>query len=475
MGMATSSQTIPLRAEVRPHASLRGRLLALLLAMTVGLWALSGSIIYIEFNKEGRQYFDESLAEAGTLLLSLAEHEIQEHGPSIGAELMRAESQRNSHELVFQIWTEDHRAAYRTDSAPERPFMSLEASGFGWATVDGQQMRTYATWNASRTLQIQIAEPLKRRADLSAWIYAHLAVLALLLLPLAMLLIWWILTRSLSPLRRLAADVSLRSPNDLQAVRSDDAPSEVAPLVDAMNRLFVRVRDALQMERRFTADAAHELRSPLAAIRTNAQVMSGARNDRELREAGADLLASVDRSTRLIDQLLVLARIDGRANAMPDLSEVELGRLAAEECELLRPVAERRNIQLSLEPGPAVARGEPSLLAVLLRNLIDNAIRYSPDGSHVTVALRGGELGGAEVSVTDDGPGIPAAERARIYERFYRVLGNEATGSGLGLSIVSRIAALHGATVHTGEGPGGRGARFVVTFPPPRMPKVSAG
>jgi signal transduction histidine kinase len=326
-------------------------------------------------------------------------------------------------------------------------------------------MRTYAIWNDSRTLQIQIAEPLSRRADLSTWTYGHLAFLALLLLPLAMLLIWWILTRSLSPLRRLATDVSLRSPSDLQPVKDDDVPSEVAPLVDAVNRLFVRVREALQLERRFTADAAHELRSPLAAIRTNAQVMSGARNDRELREAGADLMASVDRSTRLIDQLLVLARIDGSANGLPELSDVELGQLAAEECNLQRPLAKRRNIEISLEAGPAVVRGEPSLLAVLLRNLIDNAVRYSPEGCHVVVSVRTSDRGEPEISVTDDGPGIPVAERERIYERFYRVLGNEATGSGLGLSIVSRIAALHGASVQTGEGLEGRGARFVVTFP----------
>lgn len=456
---------MPLRAEVAPRASLRARLLGLLLAMTVGLWAVSGAIIYIEFNNEGRKYFDESLAEAGTLLLGLAEHEIEEHGPTIGAELMRAETQHNAHELTFQIWTEDHRAAYRTNSAPERPFMPLDASGFGWATVGGQQMRTYATWNESRTLQIQIAEPLRRRAELSAWIYAHLAVLALLLLPLAMLLIWWILTRSLSPLRRLATDVSLRSPDDLQPVMGDDAPSEVAPLVNAMNRLFVRVREALQMERRFTADAAHELRSPLAAIRTNAQVMGGARDEKELREAGADLMASVDRSTRLIDQLLVLARLDGSANADSGFTDVELDQLAAEECGLQRPLAERRNIQISLHAAPIVVRGEAGLLTVLLRNLIDNAVRYSPDGSHVNVSVQAGEHGEAEISVTDDGPGIPPDERERIYERFYRVLGNEATGSGLGLSIVSRIAALHGAALRTGDGPHGRGARFVVSFP----------
>jgi signal transduction histidine kinase len=467
MGMATSSETIPLRAEAARASSLRGRLLALLLAMTVGLWTVSSVVIYVEFNGEGRKLFDESLAEAGALLLSLAEHEIQEHGPTLGAELMRAESKDNRHALAFQIWTADRRSAYRTSSAPERPFMPLDGAGFGWVTVNGQKLRTYATWNDSRTLQIQIAEPLTRRAELSTWTYAHLGLLALLLLPLAMLLIGWILTRGLSPLRRLASDVSLRSPNDLRAVNAADAPSEVAPLVDSMNRLFARVRDALQMERRFTADAAHELRSPLAAIRTNAQVMAGARNEVELREAGTDLMASVDRSTRLIDQLLALARIEGSADASPGFSNVDLGVLASEECALQRPLAERRDISIFLEAAPVIVRGDSSLLAVLLRNLIDNAVRYSPDGSHVKVSTRMGMHGGAEVTVADDGPGIPVGERERIYERFYRVLGNEATGSGLGLSIVSRIASLHGATVETREGLDGRGTSFVVSFPAP--------
>lgn len=463
--MATSSETLPLKAEALRGPSMRRRLLALLLAMTVGLWAVSSVVIYVEFNSEGRNLFDESLAEAGTLLLSLAEHEIQEHGPTIGAELMRAETQSDQHALAFQIWTADSRAAYRTHSAPDRPFMPLDEAGFGWVTVNGQELRTYATWNDSHTLLLQIAEPMTRSVELSTWIYAHLAVLALLLLPVAMLLIWWILTRSMSPLRRLASDVSLRSPDDLRAVKAADAPSEVAPLVDAMNRLFVRVRDALQMERRFTADAAHELRSPLAAIRTNAQVMAGARNEAELREAGTDLMASVDRSTRLIDQLLLLARIEGSASATPAFSEIDLGTLASEECSVQRVLAGSRKIEISLEAVPVIVRGEASLLSVLLRNLLDNAVRYSPDGSHVHVCVRDRQQGGAEIEVTDNGPGIPATERERVYERFYRVLGNEATGSGLGLSIVSRIAALHGASVRTREGPDGRGACFIVSFP----------
>jgi two-component system, OmpR family, sensor histidine kinase QseC len=468
MVMATSFQTIlpptdERPGDERPRWSLRSRLLTLLLAMTIGLWAVSAVLFYREAIEEGAQLFDDSLSEAGSLLLRLAEHEILEHGPTLGVELMKAEVRRKPFQIQFQIWTADMQAAYRSDSAPERPFAPFDADGFGWTEVNGERWRTYVTWNAPRTLQMQIAEPLTRRKDLSWWTLVHLAAMAAVLLPVSMLLIWWILTRSLRPLQRSATSVALRSPDDLQAVPADDAPSEVTPLLAALNRLLIRMRDALQMERRFTADASHELRSPLAAIRTNAQVMSGARNREELRRAGTDLMASVDRTSRLIDQLLVLARIDAGGQQHGAFVAVDLALIAEQESRSQQSFASARQIAVQVEAQSANVRGIPNLLSVLLRNLLDNAIRYTRAGSSVT--LRCGQQGGrAWLAVSDDGPGIPPELQEQVFQRFYRVLGNDAPGSGLGLSIVRRIAELHGASVELSGGADGAGATFVVTF-----------
>lgn len=446
-----------------PRWSLRRRLSVLLLSMTVGLWGLSAVLFYFEAQAEGRKLFDRSLSESGALLLRLAEHEIDEHGPSMATELLRAETRVSPSELRFQIWTQDLRA--RSEAlAIDRPFMRLDAAGFSWAQVNGATWRVYAGWNPRHTLQVQIAEPLTRRKELSSWTYVHLTLLAALLLPISMLLIWWILTRSIDPLRRSASAVAERSPDDLRPVGAADAPEEVTPLLIALDRLLGRVRQTLQRERRFTADAAHELRSPLAAVRVNAQVLCGARDDIERKEVSANLLASVDRGSRLIDQLLMLARVDSRNSAQLPHKAVRLDELVVAECAIHQPNAAQKGIFLSHSLAPVGVTGDEGLLAILMRNLIDNAIRYSPDGSSVQVSC-GAHEGTAELIVSDNGPGIAPEDRERIFERFYRVVGNDSTGSGLGLSIVRSIAQLHGGDVQALSGPGGRGTSIAVRLP----------
>jgi signal transduction histidine kinase len=432
--------------------------------MTMGLWALSAVLFYLEAQAEGRKLFDRSLSESGALLLRLAEHEIDEHGPSMAAELLRAETHASPSELRFQIWTEDlrARAAARLPVGPA--FMPLDATGFGWAEVNGALWRVYAGWNPRHTLQVQIAEPLTRRKELSSWTYVHLTLLAGLLLPISLLLIWWILTRSIEPLRRSATAVGQRSPDDLRPVGTADAPEEVTPLLVALNRLLGRVREALHRERRFTADAAHELRSPLAAVRANAQVLCASRDDKEREEVTANLLASVDRGSRLIDQLLMLARVDSRDPAQLPNSAVVLDELVRTECAADEANAAQKGIRLFRNTEPVVVSGDEGLLTVLVRNLMDNAIRYSPNGSSVQISCRTHE-GAAELIVSDNGRGIAPEDRERVFERFYRVVGNDSTGSGLGLSIVRSISGLHGGSVRAQAGPGGSGTAIIVRLP----------
>jgi two-component system, OmpR family, sensor histidine kinase QseC len=281
---------------------------------------------------------------------------------------------------------------------------------------------------------------------------------ALFGLPLLGAWIWLATRRALQPLNAVAAQIATRQPERLHALAPASAPEEIRPLVEAINDLFGRVELALESERRFTADAAHELRTPLAALVTQAQVALRARDAEERQHAIEQLVAGSRRAARLVDQLLTLARLDPDAARPTDA--VKLDRLAEEVCAAHGGQALLKNIVLELDAVPVTVTGNADMLLVLLRNLVDNALRYTPPGGRVTVAVAPGRL-----SVTDSGPGIPVAERQRVFDRFHRLAGQDTEGSGLGLSIVARIAEMHGATITLDSGEDGAGLCVGVNFP----------
>jgi signal transduction histidine kinase len=342
--------------------------------------------------------------------------------------------------------------------------MPLTATGFGWARIDGEAWRSFATWNRGHTLLLQIAESLHYRRELPPAFFWGLVTTLGVLLPLGSVLIWWIIAHSFRTVRTAAQRVAARTPGDLRPIDAQYVPQEVTPLLTALNRLLERMREALDLERHFTADAAHELRAPLAAIRANAQVMQGARSPEEFSNASADLLIGVDRSGRLIEQLLALARLDTGSDARQRFTVVDLATLVCAQAEEQQPFAARRQIQLETNAATAMVRGDRDLLGILLRNLIDNAIRYSPTQSRVTISCAQHE-DHVELVVSDQGAGVPPEERARIFERFYRVSGSQDYGSGLGLSIVQRIADLHDAHIEVRSGEQDRGLVIVLRFP----------
>jgi signal transduction histidine kinase len=442
--------------------SLRRRLLRLLVPATALLWLLGAALLYLQALSASQRLFDRSLAATAGMLLRLTEHEIEEDGVELGIALIRVQADPALPYLKFQIWTPLMRQA--DDGAGIRSLAPPDQEGYGWARIDGRRWRTFAVWNAVRSVQVQVAEEISQREAYSLDLYRRLALLALLWIPLSALLVGWILKRSFRPLGALANAVTERSPEDLRAVPASDAPAEVAPLLAALNRLFDRMRSALQLERRFTADAAHELRSPLAAIRANAQVMRNARSPEELSGAAGDLLASVDRSSHLIDQLLLLARLDAEGATARELAPLDLAPLVEAACGEQREFAATRAITLHHAGRPATVRGAAALLAILLRNLLDNAIRYSPPDTDIVVIVSR-EAGHARAMVRDQGPGIPAGRRAEAMRRFARLGSGDAEGSGLGLSIVARVAELHAATFILGEAPLGRGLEATLRFP----------
>lgn len=272
--------------------------------------------------------------------------------------------------------------------------------------------------------------------------------------------LWFATWRGLKPLDEVAAELGRRAPERLDPVAPAAAPREVRPLLEALNALFARVGRAMENERAFTADAAHELRTPLAAITAQAQVAARARDAAERDHALAQLSASARRASHLVEQLLTLARLDPAAG-LP-MSALRLDTLAAEVCADHGAAALEKGIALELDaPAPVTVAGNAAMLRVLLRNLVDNAVRYTPPGGKVGVGVTARGL-----TVSDSGPGIPAAQRADALRRLHRLAGQEVEGSGLGLSIVARIAALHRARLELADGIGRPGLGVRLTFPP---------
>ncbi|MGD8163710.1 quorum sensing histidine kinase QseC [Pantoea sp. FN0307] len=288
------------------------------------------------------------------------------------------------------------------------------------------------------------------RSTLLPWLFA---------LPLMLILLLWLLQRELAPLKQIAHQLQRRSPDDAAALSATRLPSEVKPMVDALNDLFSRIHQMLQRERRFTSDAAHELRSPLAALKVQSEVVQLAHDDAEMRQhALINLDAGIDRATRLVDQLLTLSRLDAQ-RSLVESEIVDLAQLMQRAIVEQDAVAQRAGITLRLEnqAGDAIhCQGHALLLSLLLRNLLDNAIRYGRRGGTVTLTLRQQQL-----EISDDGPGVSEEALQRIGERFYRPSGQEKSGSGLGLSIVQHIAAIHGMQMRLANRPQGG---FSVTF-----------
>ena len=317
--------------------------------------------------------------------------------------------------------------------------------GFHAARFNGADWRVFAARGAAQDVLVLVGEQQASRGDILLAVVRGMLLPMGLALPLLALAIWWAVRRGMRPLRALGHTLSTRDPDALAPVQLPDAPAEMRPMLDALNRLFERIGGMVAAERRFTADAAHELRTPIAAIRAQAQVALAEADAAARAHALRATLAGCDRAAHLVDQLLLLSRLE--AGATPPASLQDLGALAQQVVGELAPraIAQGQTLGLDAQPGCQL-QGNASLLAVLLRNLIDNALRYSPGAAEVRVRVAKVD-GRVQLQVHDSGPGLAEADLARLGERFFRVLGSARDGSGLGWSIVRRIAAAQGATV----------------------------
>lgn len=439
--------------------SLRGRLLAMLLLATAGIWLSATAWNYRDARHEAEEMLDAQLAQSARLLLAQTRHELVDEGErDLGGIEFFDERVLHPYEqkLLFRIRdTQGHVLLTSTQPPPEIPahilgYADVHEAGLGWRVLV----------NEGQTLRVEVAQSLAIREELARHVATHLAFPILLVLPLLGGLIYLLVGRALRPLDALAATMSSRTAAHLAPVEGNGLPRELLPLVAALNSLLTRLDHALDSERRFTADAAHELRTPLAAIQVQVQVALATQTRAGRDHALQQVLAGSRRATRLVEQLLRLARLDPLAS-LPSTQPVSLAALAREVIEELTPEAWRIELEGRLD---ATVDGDRDLLRVALRNLLDNALRYSPQDSRVVLRLAGTSAT-PRLQVDDQGPGVPADELPRLTERFYR--GGESTreGSGLGLAIVARIAQLHGACLHL-ENRGERGLRAELDWTP---------
>lgn len=367
--------------------------------------------------------------------------------------------------LRYQVWSGTGALLLRSANAPVTPMSSQD--GYSEVTdAQGRQWRQFGVWDRHGDFRIVVAEDEELHSRLVQRIAWQTARPLMLGLPVLLLLLWLFVRRALGPLGALADDIACRAPEALAPLDTAAAPREVQPMLRALNALLERMAHTLEGERRFTANAAHELRTPLAALQAQLHLLRSSDNEAERRAALQQLQRGVDRGIRLVGQLLTLARLDPE-QTLPEPQQVDLAEVARALCTELAPLALQRGQTLGLDTDdglPSVS-GNADLLSMLVGNLVDNAIRYTPRGGSIDVAVRRRQ-GGALVSVTDDGPGVDAEQHHRMFQRFVRLQGQTEPGNGLGLTICARIAELHGTQVTLAAGPGGRGLMASVWLRP---------
>jgi two-component system sensor histidine kinase QseC len=339
-----------------------------------------------------------------------------------------------------------------------------EASGFSETRSNDGHWRHFSQWNEGNTLQVQVSENHHIRDELIGHIAWRLLFPALFGLPLIGLWVWIATRRGFASLDGIARQIASRDPQQLQPVQPATAPEEIRTLLEALNGLFLRVEHTLEAERRFTADAAHELRTPLAALQAQLQVAQRARDSEERDRSMNQLQSGLTRAAHLVDQMLHLARLDPESG-LPDPKAVNLAGLAEEVCADLGPQILEKNIDFDLTTtADCQVTGQPEWLRVLMRNLVDNAVRYTPEGGLVRVDIARNDAV-VTLSVNDSGPGISINERESVLRRFHRLNQGSQPGSGLGLAIVARIAELHGAALKLGASNTPKGLLVTVQFP----------
>jgi two-component system OmpR family sensor kinase len=437
--------------------SLRARLLLFLLA-AIFVSALAQAVVsYRGTLAQTDEIFDAQLRSTA-LSLNTGDLRLSNAPPPVvpGAPVASVD------DLIIQIWTSEGVQIYR--SASGRLLPDPVVLGFSTVRAGDASYRVYAM---ATPLQVtQVAQDLRLRSATARGLALRSVGPTLAVAPLLMLVVWWVVSRSLRPVERTRAQIAARRPDDLSPVSDAGLPDEIRPLTRELNLLLERVRHAFALQQQFVGDAAHELRTPLAALSLQLQGLRRATDEPAREQAIGRLSEGVARATRLIEQLLSMARHEGGEGPQA-LVATDLVQAVREAVSQVLPAANAKRIEIALDgPESATVLGQADALVLLARNLLDNAVKYTPDEGAVRIDIRAAGPGApVTLTVDDTGPGIRPGERERVFDRFYRA-GNAggAEGSGLGLALVRTLAGRHGATVALDDAPGG-GLRARVVFP----------
>jgi len=459
------------------HATLRHHLLISLLAPIVLVTLISAVVSYYYAFNFAKLAYDYSLFDSALDIsrqTRIVDGKLQVDLPRAALDMLESDK----HDVIYYMVNDAQGtlvSGYRglpMPPAEAEPGTPLYYDG----SYLGRPIRIAALYSlvtgepSGRPILIQVGETLNKRHFLANEIMLGMLVPGFILIVLVSALVWYGVARGLMPLARLQAEISNRSHRDLSPLAEQDAPGEVLALIRSMNGLLSRLSEALSAQQRFIADAAHQLRTPLAGLKTQTELALRQERLDDVRHTLQYLSTATGQTTHLVNQLLSLARAEPGGDRAQALLPLSLGDLARETATEWVPRAIERNIDLGFDGAAdrtAAIEGDSLLIREMLGNLLDNAIRYTQRGGQVTVRVAA-ESNQVVLGIEDNGPGIPPAERERVFERFHRVLGSGAEGCGLGLAIVREIAQSHNANVRVGPGAEGRGTLVAVVFPPAR-------
>ena len=473
-------------SEENIQHSLFGEILDWMLAPLLLLWPMSIAITYLVAKSIANQPFDHALEDSVTVL---AQHVREVDGkvvsrlPGTARDILRADDVDS---VYFQIAGPARELVDGDRDLPQPADAERYRTGrvhFRNEVMHGSQVRIAFSYvnlrpqarrgDEPHAALVQVAETLDKRAQLANEIIKGVILPQFIILPIVLALVWLALTRGLSPLAQLQERIRARRPDDLSPIDSRQVPEEISPLVGSLNDMLERLSQTIEMQKRFIADAAHQMKTPLAGMRMQSELALRERDPAEIRRSLEQLAKSSESATRLVNQLLALARAENQPHEGAYFLELDLNELARDTVQDWVQASFAQRIDLGFEPGtnsPSIM-GNRVMLREMLSNLIDNALRYTPAGGSVTVRVRQYDVHPV-LEVEDTGPGIAQAERAHVFERFYRILDNSAPGSGLGLAIVREVAQQHGAGIDLFTNPrslaaAAPGCLFRVTFPAP--------
>jgi len=456
--------------------TLRRQLIAWLAVPLFVLWSVSTVIDYDIAKRFVNLAYDRALLEAALDIgrqIRVANDRIYLDLPDVALQMLQT---RESGRLFYLVTGPTEEFVSGEPDLPRAPANTPETTADRVRYYDeefrGREIRAVALrapvepGTGRGAVQIHVAERVTARDEFARQIILRMVLPQGILILLAGLAVWYAVGRGLAPLSTLRREIESRSHRDLSALSEEQAPQEVQPLIHAMNDLLARLGSAIAAQQRFIADAAHQLRTPIAGLKTQTELALREPHPDDVRETLRRLLMATEQSARLVNQLLSLARAEPAAKLEHATERLDLARLARDATTEWVPRALARRIDLGYdgESGAAWIEGNPFLVRDMLGNLLDNAIRYTQSGGQVTVRVAA-RTDAVVLSVEDNGPGIPERERERVFERFYRVLGTGTEGCGLGLAIVREIALGHRAEVTLAAGTGGRGTLARVVFP----------